>query len=67
MSARVTIMRLEQWDLWNLRGRGFSPACSWCRKVLIAGDLIVVTRGPKDFRIYYHSVCFDVAKQKGSL
>lgn len=59
-NAQVTILRLEQWDLWEHRNRGyFSPSCSWCHKVLQAGDLTVIENDGRSRR-YFHSDCFNV-------
>lgn len=65
--SQITIMRLDQWDLWNFRSFSrFSPCCRWCRKVLLAGDLVVVETMGKHLKTFYHSACFDVAKEKRS-
>ena len=58
---KVTIMRLEQTEIWQLRyDYGACPFCCACRKPLVPGDLIIKVRGLKNWRLprLYHSACF---------
>lgn len=62
---KVTIMRLEQTEIWQLRkDYGECPFCCGCHKPLAPGDLIVKVRSFANWRLprLYHSACFGSAR-----